>query len=504
MKKNIFLLLLIFISGMLYPSGKDWYKNAVFYEIFVRAFYDTTGNGVGDINGVIEKLDYIESLGVDGIWLMPVFYSPSPHGYDTIDYYQINPVLGTEDDLVRLFNEAEKRNIKIVLDLVVNHTARHHEWFRKSELKEEPYTDFYVWKKEKPEGEWFSWTHSRRRDEWYYSSFGSSMPDLNFNNPLVREKIKEAAEYWLVKGAAGFRLDAAKHIIEVGPGKLQVDTQETVEWWSEFSEYVKSVKSDAVLIGEVWSPVEGVAKYYDGGKGLDLCFDFDLANAILRGAARGNTTSIIDNVNNKNEIGVPFEFYSPFISNHDTVRTMNVLSNNFNRARAAAVLLLTSPGTPFIYYGEEIGMYQNVSGKGDNAKRTIMQWSNGKYAGFTSGNILRHDISDNSNPYNVKFQDKRRDSLLNLYRKLIELRKNHPAMYSSQYQFIPNEERINAFVKTGENSSIIVIANQSDEVKNISLAAYNGEYSDLLTGRRFRINGNVRLKAGEILLLKSR
>ncbi|HBD95781.1 MAG: hypothetical protein A2015_09865 [Spirochaetes bacterium GWF1_31_7] len=501
MRKIVYCLIFVVIATCLYSNEATWYKNKVFYEVFVRSFYDTDGNGIGDFNGVTEKLDYIKSLGVDGIWLMPVFYSPSPHGYDIIDYFKVNPVYGTEDDLITLFKEAEKRDIKIILDLVINHTGKFHEWFKQSDLKVEPYTNFYVWAKEKPEGEWLSWTKGRKRDEWYYSSFGGGMPDLNFRNLLVREEIKKIAKYWLDKGAGGFRLDAARHIIENGPGELQKDTPETVEWWTEFSQYVKSVKPDALLVGEVWAGVEQVSTYYNGGKGLDLCFDFEGAKAIAKGSSLGSMSDFIDTVNKKKSLHSPYDFYAPFLSNHDTVRTMNIFSNNFNKAKAAAVLLLTSPGTPFIYYGEEIGMYQTATGKGDNGKRTIMQWNVSKNAGFTQGAKLRHDISDNKNPYNVQFQDKKKDSLLNLYRKLSELRKKYDGMTSEIYHFIENDAKIISFTKGSDENKLLILINQSDVIKKIEMSDYNGEYTDILTDKKYVIRGMLAMKKGEIRIL---
>ena len=329
------------------------------------------------------------------------------------------------------------------------------------------------------------------------------MPDLNFRNPSVRESIKEVAKYWLNKGIAGFRLDAAKHIIENGPGTLQTDTPETIQWWEEFSSYVHSVDPDALLIGEVWSSAEKVAQYYANGKGLDLCFDFDGASAILKTGAKGSIVAYQESLNKKKNLFAPTTFYAPFISNHDTIRTMNILKNNFNKAKTAAMLLLTSPGTPFIYYGEEIGMYQTETGRNDNAKRTIMQWTNGTNAGFTQAKKSRHQASIYTNPYNVRAQSYKKSSLLNLYRRVGTLRSSYPALYSENYEFINNDQKIVAFYKgsRADKSRILVLSNQQEKASVFPLPKLNGVYHELISDKRIKVNGKIRLGAGDNLLL---
>jgi len=254
-------------------SGCQWACDAVFYEVFVRSFSDSDGDGTGDLRGLAAKLDYIKDLGANAVWLMPIFPSPSEHGYDTIDYMNINKSYGTIDDFNFLIAEAKKRNIRIILDLMVNHTSDRHPWFKKSLNKIPPYDNYYLWRDKPPGGKWFvygkdkpvlngGWRYNPQRRQFFYAYFSECMPDLNLKNPLVRDEFKKIAKFWLDKGVSGFRLDAAQNIIEQGPGHgKQYDSPATIQWWRRFSQYVKSLNPEVFLIGEVWAEYDTLSKY---------------------------------------------------------------------------------------------------------------------------------------------------------------------------------------------------------------------------------------------------
>jgi glycosidase len=521
MKKFIAaVLLLTMFSNVSFT--KNWWKDAVFYEIFIRSFYDANGDGKGDIQGLIAKLDYLNDgdpktssdLGIDAIWLMPAFDSPSYHGYDTIDYYKIEPDYGNNADFDLLIQEAHKRGIKIILDLVINHTSSQIEWFKKSVKKEAPYTDYYVWSPTIPDGGWGKpwggggastvWSYSSARKEYYYSVFWNGMPDLNFQNPDVTKEIYKIAEYWIKKGVDGFRLDAARYLVETGPGAGQNDTAETLKWWADFNKFVKKVNPDTMLVGETWERNEIVAKYYDGGKGLDLCFDFNLASFILNSVTGKSADKIAASFNEKKKLGAPFGFYAPFLSNHDQMRSMNMIMKNIDRAKLAAVLLLTMPGTPFIYYGEEIGMIQD-NGSSDEKKRTPMQWNDKENAGFTTGKPW-YSPYDYSGMFNVEAQQKEKDSLWNLYRMMIALRKANPELSGLDIEFADAGDKSLALYYRGnvKNKKIVVLINLSDEQKTANIPYIKGKkYTDLMTGKQEKsADGKISLEAKSFILMK--
>ncbi|HWC65519.1 MAG TPA: alpha-amylase family glycosyl hydrolase, partial [Thermoanaerobaculia bacterium] len=257
------------------PPALSAVPGRVFYEVFVRSFQDSDGDGIGDLGGLISRLDYLNdgnpdsatSLGVDGIWLMPVFRSPSYHGYDTADYETINPDYGSDADFRRLLDEAHRRGMKVIVDLVVNHTSAEHPWFVDAASSPSArHRDWYVWSPVDP-----GWTQpwGGATPTWhplggafFYGVFWGGMPDLNFRNPEVRAEIERIAALWLARGVDGFRLDAARHLVEDGPGPLQTDTPETHAYWKEFAESVRAVKPDATLVGEIWSDTATIAPYY--------------------------------------------------------------------------------------------------------------------------------------------------------------------------------------------------------------------------------------------------
>ena len=488
--------------------GSTWWEDAVFYEVFVRSYYDSDGDGIGDIRGLEMKLDYIKELGANALWLMPIFESPSYHGYDTVDYYQINKDYGNMEDFCSLLAEAGKRNIRIILDLVINHTSSSHPWFQKSVENAPFYNDWYTWKKAGTGGkagpaENRFWRYNDKRNQFYYAHFTERMPDLNLKNHAVRREIKKIAKFWLDKGAAGFRLDAAQHIIEEGPEKMRLNTPSTIQWWVEFNQYVKSINPQAVLIGEVWSEHPSISKYYVDGKGLDLCFDFPFRSNTLKTVVSGDVESFIDMIRTKKQFSAPLSFYVPFLANHDQDRYMTSLKNDFVKARMAAIILLSAPGTPFIYYGEEIGMYHPLDRKSHLLIRTPMQWEDTEVtAGFTRNKTPWHKINDNKAPYNVRYQQQFPDSLLKLYQKLTRLRLECPELRYGDYKFHSVGENVLAYERVYEKNRVLVLINLSGKEQTIRGRGIIGRYRDMVNGETIEITRKYVMLASDHYILE--
>lgn len=449
----------------LYQGTADnpWWNDVVFYEIFVRSFYDSDGNGVGDLNGVIEKLDYLndgdptttDDLGVTGIWLMPIMLSPSYHGYDVLDYFQVDPEYGTNEDFKRLMEEAHARDIRVIVDFMFNHTSIDHEWFVESRNPDSEFRDWYVWEDENPgfRGPWGQPVWHAKDGSYYYGVFWSGMPDLNYQNPAVTEAMLERIEFWLVEmGVDGFRLDAIKHMVE--EGNLQENTYATHDWLEEFYVFYKDINDQAFTVGEAWTSTAQVIEYT--GDEVDIAFQFDLAEDIINGALVGIPAAYYRTFQDVYDSFPPNQ-YATFITNHDQNRVMSQLQGDEAKAKLAASMLLTGTGVPFIYYGEEIGM---VGVKPDEDIRLPMQWaSNSPRVGFTEGTPWRPAAGD----FPVKSVERQMDdpeSLLSHYRALIHLRNEHEALRVGDWTFVEaGSGRLYTFLRHTENETILVIMN---------------------------------------------
>lgn len=446
-------------------NGFPWWNDVVFYEIFVRSFYDSDGDGIGDLNGVIEKLDYLndgdptttDDLGVTGIWLMPIMVSPSYHGYDVVDYFQVNPEYGTNEDFLRLMDEAHARGIRVIVDLVMNHTSTEHPWFIESQDPDSEKRDWYIWADENPgyrgpDGQ-VVWHNDP--SGYYYGLFWSGMPDLNYENPNVTFAMFEAAKFWLDEmNVDGFRLDAIKHMIEEGQG--QENTRSTHNWLEEFFQFYKAVDPNALTVGEAWTSTQQVLEYT--GDEVDIAFQFDLALDILNSSDTG-LASIFSGTQQEVYDAFPPNQYATFITNHDQNRVMSQLDEDVGRAGVAASILLTGPGVPFIYYGEEIGM---TGTKPDEDIRLPMQWaSNSPNVGFTEGTPWRPAAADFPER-SVERQEDNPDSLLNHYRALIHLRNDHEALRVGDWTLLEaNSNRLYSFLRQTENETILVVINMN-------------------------------------------
>jgi len=446
-------------------ADSDWRDGGVCYEIFVRSFYDSDGDGVGDLEGLIRKLDYVNDgdretrrdLGASCIWLMPIAASPSYHGYDVTDYYRIDPRYGTNSDFKRLIEEAHRRDIRVLVDLVVNHISDEHPFFKHAALyRDSPYRDWFRWSNTPgPNNEYgdSNWRRSPVRDEYYYGFFSPRMPDLNWETATVREEMRRVTRFWLeAMGVDGFRLDAVRHLMEDAKG-TSTNVPRTHDMLRDYAAHVRALDPDAFTVGEVFDSTDALLAYYPDQ--LDSYFAFEVADAILDAVRSGSSTRLLAAVLRLQD-AVPNDRWSPFLRNHDQTRTLTCLEGDVERAKLAATLLLTLPGVPFVYYGEEIGM---TGDKPDPRLRTPMHWSPGPAAGFTEG-VPWEPLASDSLTANVSAMDDDPGSLLNLYRELIHTRAAHPALGSGE--LIPLEagtEAVAAYLRRKGDHAALVVAN---------------------------------------------
>lgn len=444
-------------------NGYPWWNDTVFYEIFVRSFYDSDGDGIGDLNGVIAKLDYLndgdpatsEDLGITGIWLMPIMVSPSYHGYDVVDYFQVDPDYGTNEDFLRLMAEAHARGIRVIVDLVMNHTSNAHPWFLDSQNADSAKREWYIWADENPgyRGPDGQVVWHNNPSGYYYGIFWSGMPDLNYENPEVTAAMFEAAQFWLEEMQVdGFRLDAIKHIVEEEQG--QQNTRSTHNWLQSFYTFYKGVDANALTVGEAWTGTQQVVDYT--GDEVDIAFQFDLALDIINSAGAGLAPIYVRTYQMVYD-AFPANQYATFITNHDQNRVMSQLRGDEAQARVAAALLLTGTGVPFIYYGEEIGM---TGLKPDEDIRLPLAWTGqAPNVGFTTGTPWRMPNNDFTQ-HNIAGQSADPDSLLSLYRTLIHLRNEHEALRVGDWMLVEaNSGRLYTFLRYTGNEVVLVIIN---------------------------------------------
>jgi len=434
-------------------ESAQWWREAVFYEIFVRSFNDSNSDGIGDFNGITQKLDYLQSLGVNGIWLMPIHPSPSYHGYDVLNYYAVNPQYGTMADFKDLVAKAHKRGIRIIIDLVINHTSSRHPFFASANNSpDSKYRDWYVFSDIDLGNQWHEGNGG-----YYYGFFQGGMPDLNYRNPEVTAQMEDVTRFWLEDiGVDGFRIDAAKHLIEEGD-KIE-NTGATHEWFKAYYTFYKSVDEQAYTVGEVYGAGAFLATKYTGQ--LDHIFNFELASGFVN-SVNGESNTGINGAWNFTLKDITDGDYATFLTNHDQNRVMTVLNGNESKAKLAAVMLLTAPGTPFIYYGEEIGMQGK---KPDEDIRLPMPWSAEANAGFSTVTPWRAPFA-NYTDVNVAAQDGDPDSLLNLYRKLIQLRKEHPTLAHGSVTVLDTDNPgVYAILRKNENTQFLILINLKGEI----------------------------------------
>ena len=502
----------------------DWWKRAVIYQVYPRSFADSDGDGIGDIPGILGKLDYLQELGIDAIWLSPVYTSPQyDNGYDVADYRGIDPLFGTMEDMDRLIAEAGKRGIRILMDLVLNHSSDRHPWFLSArESRESPYHDYYIWKdgagaEEGDDASSFgedSWVWVPEVRQYYYYQFSPRQPDLNWNNPALRAELYDMIRWWIDKGVGGFRLDVVDHLGKDPAIGARIDGPELHARVREMSAAVFQ-KPGLVTVGEAWSATTEGAKLYTAPDGSELSMVFQFKPFLLDRAPGGEKwdTAPLSLVRLKKTFAQwQRELHgkgwnSLFWENHDLPRIVSRWGEEgaYREASAKmlAILLFGMEGTPFIYQGQELGMtnihltageYQDVETRNmidarrargipeeailrsayamgrDNA-RTPMQWSAEENAGFTAGTPWL-PVNPNYPRVNAAEQTGRADSVLECYRRLIRLRREHPVFTEGDFQLLlPEDEDIFAYTRTGEAERLLILCNFHGEPLPCPLAA---------------------------------
>jgi alpha-amylase len=478
----------------------------VCYEIFVRSFCDSNGDGIGDLNGIISKLDYLADLGIEAIWLTPINPSPTYHKYDPVDHFGIEPEFGTMEDFKRLLAEAHERNIAVYLDLIVNHTSTYHPWFEEA-LKgpENPYRNFYWWlSPEKIEelgiaerqtsddsDEVYPWHEVPGDTEKYYGLFYKGMPDLNYDSEPLKEELSKIITFWLSEvGIDGFRLDAARHIYPVW------EKEKNHGFWKYFDAVVRKAKPGAYTVAEVWAETWEVAPYLES---LNATFHFDLSFALQRIVIQEKDENLVQQLLASY---TQFASYNPefidaiMLTNHDQERIGSVVSHHTGKIKLAAVLLLTLPGQPYIYYGEEIGM---LGTKPDPYIREPFLWSDQhEDADHTSWLPAAFSTLKTVKPLSVQRSEP--DSVYYHYKKLIALKKETPAL--AQVVF-PNLEEVSslddeiiAYIRTHVTDPVLVIHNLSSETKRINLPGSKNHFRQIL----FSTNNSTTVIADDLEL----
>jgi len=467
MKPKQLLLSLIFLTLSLPAFPTPWWQTSVLYQIFVRSFQDSNNDGIGDLKGIRQRLDYLKndrgnSLGVNVLWLSPIFPSPSYHGYDVIDYRRVNPEFGNLDDLEELVQQSHMRGIKIILDLPVNHSSKQNTWFLDSQLGENnPFRPWYVWQKDKPSwGHWFFLNNF-----FYYSFFSGTMPQFNWRNISVIEEVKSILDFWIEKGIDGFRVDAARYYVPGPQG--EPDTQETHQAIQNIVNGTQNKHPSTLFLGEIWADSKTIATYFPKNHELDLAFSFPLSYGLMDSLIENTPTRFFQSlIENKSDMPSPF-YNAPFLTNHDQERIASRLNGDQRKLVLAASCLMALPGTPVLYYGEEIGMLDGFgpSHSGDLAHRLPMQWNTGAGYGFTNPAVEPwQPFLGNGENISVEAQELR-ESLLNEYRKLIEVRNSSQALRKGELEEIKSnyELRTLSWKRTLPESTVLFVANFSPQ-----------------------------------------
>lgn len=472
----------------------DNYRN--YYEIFVYSFYDSDGDGIGDLNGVTEKLDYIADMGFNGIWLMPIMPSTTYHKYDVKNYCEIDQEYGSMEDFERLLEECHNRGIRLVIDMVINHSSSQHPWFTEAcaylrgleegaepDPEECPYVEYYHFSKERVNSTYYD----IRGCDWYYEgSFWSEMPDLNLSCEALRRELEDVAKFWIDKGVDGFRMDAALHFEED-------DTDFNTGALNWLYSYCKGLNPDFYMVSEVWAGINTIQGYY--GSGTPSMFNFDAAGAegkiIL--AARGTyvaSSFVKDMLRYQDLFSEANAEYidAPFITNHDMGRVSNALLSNPNDLKMACGLLMMMNGSPFVYYGEEIGM--KSSGQKDENKRLPMIWSDTDTTGMTNG---PKDADSGITSAFPSVEEQRIDgtSIYNYYKRALRIRNENPEIARGTIAIVESlcDAHQAAITKTYDGSTIGIVYNNSKEEIQVTLTG--SELADMQIRGYLTLNGEV-------------
>lgn len=510
---------------------KKWWKEGILYQIYPQSFKDTDGDGFGDFQGVIEKMDYIESLGVNLVWMNPFFESPLvDNGYDVSDYRAILPRYGTMEDFQQMLDDFHERDIKFVLDVVVNHSSKEHEWFKQaSSSRDSKYYDYYHWwPAEKgeppyryslfdPEG---GWDYVQAVDAYYLHTFAEEQPDLNWENPTLRQEVYDIMKFWVEKGVDGFRMDAFQFASKdtTYPEFPEGHENDFIKWYGmrpQLHDYLKEMYQEVIEPYDVFAVAEGAGSTFKDAhdlvdadrKELQTAYHFQYVD-MSRTPDGYDLSEFKDVFTRWDSAFADKGWLAIFLSNHDNARLVNRFGNPSPAFRTPSTqmlntFILSMRGTPYTYYGDEIGMtnidmpnieeYEDVDAKGKYKSalaagedmnefmkvlnyssrengRTPMQWNNTEYAGFTTG-IPWKKVNENYTEINVAAQNKDPNSILNHFRKMTKIRRNNPVLVYGDYEIIQKEHpTIYAYTRTLENVKMLVLLNFSDKNSTISMS----------------------------------
>ncbi len=498
-------------------ENKPWYMNAVFYEVHIRAFCDSNNDGKGDLPGLISKLDYIKELGMDCIWVLPMYPSPlKDDGYDIADYYGVHPDYGNIDDFKNLVDEAHKRNLRVIADLVLNHTSDQHPWFQKSRSDpDSKYRDYYVWSETDDkysdariiflDTEDSNWAYDEEAGMYYWHRFYSSQPDLNYDNPEVREEMRNVMKYWLDMGIDGFRADAVPYLIQ-REGTNCENLPETHEILKDFRAFLDENYKGKILLAEANQWPKDVREYFGDGDEFHMGFHFPVMPRIFMAIRKGDASSIHWIMGETPDIPENTQWCT-FLRNHDELtlemvteeerqwmweeyaphprmrlnlgirrRLAPLLDNDHRKIMLANALLYSLPGAPIVYYGDEIGMGDNIWLPDRNGVRTPMQWNDELNAGFSEAapeELYAPVVDTNEFSYkevNVEKAIKDPSSLFNKMQHLINVRKLHPIFAFGDYKFLAKDQKSLLVIhRWYEDDHVICILNLTGEKQRLSL-----------------------------------
>jgi maltose alpha-D-glucosyltransferase/alpha-amylase len=494
-----------------------WYKNAVFYEVYLRAFFDSNGDGHGDLCGLMERLDYLQELGVDCIWLLPIYPSPlKDDGYDIADYYGVQPTYGSLHDFKQLLEMVHARGMHLIMDLVLNHTSDQHPWFQEArKIRESPYRDYYVWsdtdQKYKDariifvDTEPSNWTWDETAGQYYWHRFYACQPDLNYENPQVRAEMLNVMKFWLAMGVDGFRADAVPYLFE-RDGTNCENLPETHAYLKEIRAFIDKHYPGKVLLAEANQWPEDVRLYFGDGDEFHMGFHFPVMPRIFMALRSGDRSPIVDILNHTPPIPEECQ-WCIFLRNHDELtlemvteeerewmwkeyapeprmqlnlgirrRLAPLLDNDRRKIELAQSLLFSLTGSPIIYYGDEIGMGDNIWLDDRNGVRTPMQWQDGFNAGFSKADPSRLYLPVIDSPsygpavVNVAAQTDDADSLFHTTQRMISIRRQHPAFGRGKFAWFPVESKaVIAYWRVLEDERMIILNNLSDQTQTISI-----------------------------------
>ena len=523
------------------PTDPTWYKNAIFYEVYVRAFKDSNGDGHGDIHGLVEKLDYLKELGVDCLWLLPIYPSPlKDDGYDISDYCSIHPDYGSLEDFKRLLEETHRRGMRLITDLVMNHTSDAHPWFQAARSdRHSPYRDYYVWSNDDRQysqariifldTEKSNWTWDPLAGQYFWHRFYACQPDLNFDAPAVQAEMLRVVDFWLGLGVDGFRVDAVPYLFEREDTNCE-NLPETHAYLKTLRRFVEEKYPGRLLLCEANQWPQDVRAYFGEDDEFNMAFHFPLMPRVFMALKQGDRTPITWALEQTPPIPENCQ-WATFLRNHDELtlemvspeerqwmwaqyspemrmrlnlgirrRLAPLLDNDRRKIELAYSLIFSLPGAPFLYYGDEIGMGDNIHLPDRNGVRTPMQWEDAPGAGFTSASVPYIPVIQ-ADPYsagsvNVAGQKADPASLWHSLRAMIALRKRYPALRSGELTWIPcPHPAVAAYLRRSNADQVAVIQNLSGKPVPVELPFENSsaELTDLITGHVVPVQ-NGRLK----------